>query len=118
MIRRIVVEKTKVVIVLPTPHRTHYAGFGRIPEDETVTVVVNDEQPMLPAISPFIAQRDRLADSAQIGFIVADPTQDPNWNDATSVQQALESIDQFFEGAGLILQNEILARRKCRERLG
>jgi hypothetical protein len=54
MIRRIVVEKTKVVIVLPTPHRTHYAGFGRIPEDETVTVVVNDEQPMLPAISPLI----------------------------------------------------------------
>jgi hypothetical protein len=108
VVGRIVVKEAKPVVVLIALDRTHYASLRRIPKYEPVALITNDEQPMLPAISPFIAQRDRLADSAQIGLIVADPTQDSNWNDATSVQQTLELSDHLSERLGLIFQNEVV----------
>ena len=72
VIRRIVVEKTEVVIVLTTSHWAHRAGFGGIPENKAITVVTNDKQPVFPTISPLILKWDWLADSAQIRFVVAD----------------------------------------------
>src|ERR1700694_3883169 len=72
---------------------------------------------MLPAISPFVLQRNGFADSTQVRFVVADSTEHTDWNDTTTIQQTFQVIDHLFEWRRLVKQNEILAVGKDRQRL-
>ena len=90
--------------------RSVRAGLRRVPEHEPVTLVPDDEQPMLPTIPPAVG---RSGGASPIWLVVADPTQDTQRNSATSIQKALEVFHHLRERPGLVFENKVVTGRKC-----
>src|SRR4029077_3362565 len=69
VVRWIVVEEAKIVVIFAALYRTHRAEFSEIQKNESIAVISDDEEPVFPAVPPFILQRDRLADATEVGLV-------------------------------------------------